>query len=513
MADKPDSKQIARAVTRMSVWGSLGHYATLVLSTLSLLVLTRLLPPEVFGAVSLAGFWIRVISVHNYLGLNQAAVTHDKSTGSLAGTFFVLQVTGFSITAGLGCLLLLTLAATRHHAPEVLIAIAALILTDAISLVANTISMLLERELQVSRISLFNLIASIFAYGLAIVLALNGLGIWSILAIGIVVATLNAGAAFWICKTRLPNLLQMKFEFDAQLAKSLLTQGAAIGLGIFLGGFATTFDNYLVGTLAGEQALGFYDRAYRIASWPNLLGGLVIGRVVFLALTKVAGNEERTQHTIRMGIWFIFLVGMPLAVALSIGAPDIVQGAYGARYAISATYLRVLALTSVSLLFNSLTFWLSTAQKDKRAIIGLQAVPAVLLLVLGSILGQMMGINGVLIAVIVAFSISLVAGLAYIAGKSGVRLLPDIILPMAVCAVAYLILQAFYATALAPGTSLSLALASVVPSIAGRSLASLMKFILLTLVTYGVCIIGICSINPRETLNRLRYLKSVWRQP
>ena len=100
---KPSTATVARMALRSTLWTTLGNYAVQLIGFVSVLWLTRLLPPEVFGTLSLATFWTGLLNLRNKLGLNYAAVQYETD-GRLLGTYFVLD--GIATVVSFGMIVL-----------------------------------------------------------------------------------------------------------------------------------------------------------------------------------------------------------------------------------------------------------------------------------------------------------------------------------------------------------------------------------------------------------------------
>ena len=180
--------------------------------------------------------------------------------------------------------------------------------------------------------------------------------------------------SFAIVRRDYPAIFRWRWQLDRALATGLLRDGIATGMAMaLLGVIAAQFDNFLVGTYVSRAELGYYDRAYRLAAWPNVLLTVAISRIAFLTIAKVKEDPERLAHTVRMSFWVAPPFGIPLALALSFAASDVVVVLYGDRWAPSAAFLRLLALASIGTAFMSISFWLAAALGGHRITIGLAA--------------------------------------------------------------------------------------------------------------------------------------------
>ncbi len=404
------TRRLARQAVRSTIWVTLGTYLNQLIGFVSVLIMTRLLTPEVFGWYSLATFWSMLLSVRAKLGLNYAAIRQPTTDGKLLGTYTVLEVIAAVSSLGLSILTGLILLALGT-ASEVVTALIVLVTVECLGVLAYPFSMALEKELQVSRLTLVGLIAATVAYAVAIGLALAGVGLWSLLAINCITSLISIIGIYRVCRQRHPQVFQFKWRYDRTLAKRLLADGVPTGLSLAaLGNIVSQFDNFLIGTFVGYATLGYYDRAYRIAHWPNLLLTVVITRIGFLTFARVQNDPPRLTHAMRLSLWVLTTLGIPMALFLLFAAPDVVLVLYGPTWSESAYYLRFLTIYSLVSPFISTGFWLAVALGHRRTLMSFTGTQAALLIFLGTLFTLRWGVLGTILAVsitmIVAFSMS-----------------------------------------------------------------------------------------------------------
>ena len=402
---------LARIAVRTAVWTSLGTYLNIAIGFVSTLVMTRILSPEVFGFFSMAIFWSSLINLRTKSGLHYAAIRQVKTDGTLLGTFLALDLIGAGASLTLSALVAIVMFGLGYPWP-VIVGLMVLMAADSVSVVVSPLNMVLEKEVQISRLTLVTISASIGAYIVAISLAILRKDIWSLLAVNAVNTIVWAGGVYWVCERRLPQALRWKWKFDKSLAMQLMKQGLPTGLSLMaLGSIVTQFDNFLIGTFVGYTTLGFYDRAYRIANWSNLLLSMVVSRIGFLTFAKVRRDLPRLTHAVRLSLWLITTLGIPITLVLVFGAADIVQILYGPRWSDSAYYLSFLTIYSLVWPVVNLGFWLSVALGHSRTTLYLTGVQAAAIVLIATPLTLRWGVSGTIagvgITMVLAFCLSI----------------------------------------------------------------------------------------------------------
>ncbi len=486
------SNNIARIAVRSTVWVGLGTYLNILIGFSATLVLTRLLGPEVFGFFSMAVFWSTLLNLRTKAALNYAAIQNPHTTGELMGTYLALDLiaAGGSLLLSILCAAVLSLLGYRE---EIIRAMVVLMIADALSVIVSPLSMVLEKELQLSRVTLNSVIASVLAYTAAIFIALNHGGLWSLLAINLVTTLASIGGIYWICKRRWPQAFVLEWRFSRDVARRLLRVGLPTGLSLAaMSSIVTQFDNFLIGTFVGYTTLGYYDRAYRIAHWPNLLLTMIIGRVGFLTFAKIQHDLPRLTHSVRMTLWALTTLGIPMALVLFFGAPDIIGILYGPSWIASTFFLRFLAIYSLFWPFVSVGFWLCIALGHTRQATILTATQALTLVVIATPLTLRFGVDGTIAGVFITMLASFGLSCYYLFRQ----------VPLSIDAV-------FRGPALAALVAIGMILMAR-QIIQWDSLAPILRLSIVGVLGPGTFGVALFALRSSEMTERIRYLRQVW---
>lgn len=491
---RPNRSALARIAVRSTVWVTIGNYLNQLVGFAATLVLTRLLSAEIFGFLSLATFWFSTLNLRPKAGLNYAAIQHPQTDGDLLGTYFALDT-----LASIGSLALSAAAAillTRAgYAPEVALLLIALTVADAINSLPGALSIALEKEMQLSRLTLMSLVISIAAYSVAVLLARAGAGVWSLAAINLLSGSLAIGGVYWVCRRRYPAALHFRWRFDAALARRLLRRGVTVGLSLTaLGAIVLQFDNFLIGTFVGYATLGFYDRAYRIASWTNLLLTTVVTRVGFLTFSKVRDDLPRLTHAVRLALWALTTLGTPIAIVLFFSAADLVGVLYGAKWSESAFFLRFLTVYSFVWPFVSLAIWLSVALGKSRVVTTLTLAQIITLVTLATPMTLWWGVNGTILGV--GITMALAFGLSCVVIFRAV--------PLSIGAT-------FGAPLIAAGIAAGVLWLLTAWSV-WSGLPPLVRLCVTGAAGFGAFLLALFGLKPAEMRERMRYLRLTWRK-
>ncbi len=478
---------LAHMAVRSTLWVALGTYANQIIGFAAVLIMTRLLSPEVFGYFALGTFWSSLINLRPKMGLQYAAIREARTDGTLLGTYLTVDVLVAILSMILSLLVALVLWPIGY-AREVSIALVVLVTFECLAATFAPLSMVLEKDFHLSRLVLVSLLASIVAYPTAIAMALMGMGIRALLAVNGLSMVVSGIGILWACWRKCPQLFAWRWQVSGDLTRRLLRRGIPIGLSLTtLSAVVTQFDNFLIGTFVSYSVLGYYDRAYRIATWPHLLLTMVVGRVAFVTFARVKEDRPRLTHAVRLSLWLLLALGIPIVLILFFGGRNIVLILYGPAWLPSVPFLQFLALYAFVWPIVNLSFWLSVALGHSRVVITLTAIQAAVLVIVGTPLTVWLGVTGTLIGVAATMVTALLLSGRYIFSQ----------LPLSPR-------EVFMAPCLAGALT-----AGVL--IGATERLGLDRFPLLHLVAIGTLCLGIFFallylLRPAETVDRIRYV-------
>lgn len=337
---------LAHRVVRGGLVVAIASYATIVIGFIATIIMARLVAPRDFGTLAIASFLFGILNVRTKIGIGQAFVHHSETNERTAGTLLTLD-----LGAGALSLLLALIAAPLlrwlGYADEVVWVTLALALIGMIDAGAGTPGILLDKNLRLGQTTTVTALSLALSYVPTFYLAWRGWGVWSLVAQSAIQTCLILLGVWWLARRDLHDVWRVRWTFDSALAKKYLRFGLVAGSAMIAGFLTTQFDNFLVGTFVGLTTLGFYDRAYRFASWPNLLISNVVARTSFFAYARLQDDRARLSKTLEMTLWIITTLALPMALVIFVTAPDLIVFLIGEQWLPSAIFLRFLVIFSL----------------------------------------------------------------------------------------------------------------------------------------------------------------------
>ena len=299
-------------------------------------VLARLLTPADFGVVALASVVLGVIRPFANVGVGPALVQRTDVTALHIRTAFTFSVV-VGLTVTMAIMAVAPLAAVVMQNPDVTPVLRWLSTGFAFRSAATTANAILQRQLDFKRQSVIETASNLLGYGaVAIVMALLGYGVWSLVWGGLVQTLLASIAQLVVARHSL------RPAFARRELGELLHFGFGSTVNACVGYVALNVDNFVVGRWIGAASLGLYSRAYSLMNLPHTFFASVMMNVLFPAFSQVQGDPARLGRAYLLVTQLTAMVAAPAMGTLAIAAPHLVQSVYGPQWAGAVIPLQIL---------------------------------------------------------------------------------------------------------------------------------------------------------------------------
>lgn len=385
-------ENVGKKAVRGAIWLWGRQIASNVVSLGTMAILARKVSPAEFGLVALTGAILNFISSFAQTGLGDYAVV-DREEGQERRRSAAFWLCALS---GVGLAVVLTAASPFigrfYHQPilPILLAIAGFrFLLMQLALVPEA---LIRRELKYDTLALRDGTLDITGSIASAILALFGLGIWSLVFPAIVVSLVRVVITFRLSRFRpraelgrdeWPRLAKYGWRMMVASASSVLVNDG---------------DSLVVGRQLGATALGVYNVAWSTTSLLMRHAATAARSVALPSFAAFGNDPERLRSAYRRMVHVLSLVTMPMHVGLFVLADDFVLTFYGHRFAGATTALRILIVFGQRRALGMPTT--SVLQVLQRTdIILFQGVATVPFYLAGIIVGSRWGITGVAVGV------------------------------------------------------------------------------------------------------------------
>lgn len=327
---------LAGRTARGFLWAMVTAGTGKVLSVAALAVAARILAPEQFGVFAFALVYVTYLDVLGDLGVGAALIYWRERVDDAAQITFLVNLA----TGALWCVATLAVApviAGYFHSPEATPILRALSLTFLIRSVGNTHDALCRKDLNFRERLLPEVGLAATKGVLIVVLALTGMGVWSL------VWGQLAGEAVWAAGLWRVVSWRPSIRWPKGLLREMLTYGREIVAINVIAAVVHHADYVVVGRMLGMEELGYYQLAYKIPEMVVLLGLWQVNTVLFPAFSKVEGPSEMAGVYVE-AMRYITLLALPAATGLFFLAEPIVLTLLGDQWTASVPIVQALSV-------------------------------------------------------------------------------------------------------------------------------------------------------------------------
>jgi O-antigen/teichoic acid export membrane protein len=371
-------------------WTLAAMLATRLVTLVGLAVLARLLAPDDFGLLAFALAYITYVTAIGDLGTGAALIYWPSRNGDAAQVTFVVGVVTGLLCLG-GTVVLAPAIAAFFDNPTgapVLIAIAWSVPIQAFG---STHDALCRKSLRFRAWFAPELALAAGKAIISVVLALAGLGVWS-LVWGHLAGHLLRTILLWTIVPWRPAL-----TMPWHMVGPMFRYGRSIVALNVLSVIVHHSDLLIVGRLLGVTALGFYQMAAKIPEMAITLLVRAVSQVLFPTLSRACAQGQDAVATYLTTLRGVGLVTIPVAVVLVMMAEPLVLVMFGPKWAPSVPALQALAVVACLRALGTPGGDLLKASGRPGVLVVLAATKAVLM-VPALVLSARAGMTGVALA-------------------------------------------------------------------------------------------------------------------
>jgi PST family polysaccharide transporter len=322
------------------MWSATQTWAVRVISFMVMIALARLVIPEAFGLVAYATVFIAFAQIFVDQGFSDAIVQFPElSHEHLDTAFWVsLLIGGFlSIVSVLAS----NTIAGFFREPQLIPVIKWLSPIFFLSAMSSVQQAILRRALAFKALTIRSLAANLISGILAVVMALKGYGVWSLVAKLLVAAIVNV-VMLWQVSDWRPG-----FRVSMKPFRELFLFGINIVGGNFVDFLSVHSDDFLIGYFLGPVTLGYYTLAYNLLIVTTDLLISVPNAVAFPLFSSMQSNPASIKQAFRQVILLQSMVAFPIFLGIAVLSSEVIVQLYGIQWIASIPVLALLMLIGV----------------------------------------------------------------------------------------------------------------------------------------------------------------------
>jgi len=323
-----------RSLAAGIAWTTGAKWSCQLISSASVVIVTRLLMPSDFGLVGMAGLYFGLLLVVTD-AIGKAVTTLRDLTGEqLAQLNTVALMSGF-----LACLISCGLAIPLGHffrSPRLPLVVVVMSTTFLVSALRTVPYSLLYRDMRFRLLSILDAIQMIVQALAMVAFAWLGFGYWTLVLGSIVGTATLAGLQLSMrpCRFAWPRFSEIDnaLTFSRHMMVSNLSWY----------GF-TNADFLVAGRMLGQAALGAYTLAWTLATFPLEKITANVSSVCYSYFSACQHDNTALRRYLRVLTEGLSIITFPATIGLALVASDFVPLVFGAKWQSTILPLEILA--------------------------------------------------------------------------------------------------------------------------------------------------------------------------
>jgi O-antigen/teichoic acid export membrane protein len=320
-------------------WTTAAAVTRSVLQVAQVAVLTRLLVPEDYGLMAIVISVMGFATIVSDLGVSSAIIQKQDTTDAQYSTLYWVNV-----LCGVGVMMLVAVvsplvAAVYGDARLVPLLIATSVSFPVIA-IGHQLKVRAEKDLRFGALARIEIISFLIAFGVAIWMAWNGLGVAALVG-SLLVNSLVGTVLAWALLARgwRPFPIWQLSEVREYLSFGAYMVGNNIANTI-----NSVADMLIGGRILGPAALGLYSVPRNLSLQVQWLLNPIVTRIAFPVMSRVQDDRARLRRIYLQVLRLTASVNAPIYAFIALFAPEITGVLFGSRWVDSAELLRILAI-------------------------------------------------------------------------------------------------------------------------------------------------------------------------
>lgn len=301
------------------------------------ILLARLLTPADFGIIGLISVVVYLSNVIGNGGLNNSLIRKDKLTADDFTSVFI-----FNITIGILLYIIIFLSsgflANFLNLPqaEVYIKVYAISIIFTAFEQIQRVKLTLELDFKTqAKITLFSVI---FSGVIALILAKNGFGVWTLIIQTIVLSIVRCSIFWYVIGWRPTG------HFKIPLLLEHLNFGYKLLLGNIIDVAYRYMFNLGIGKFYSVTDLGYYNQTTKLTEAPSITITSIVRRVNYPIISKLRNTDKCYFGNIINITSYVVSVYLPISLWLSFNSHDVILKLLGERWLGASDFLSVLSI-------------------------------------------------------------------------------------------------------------------------------------------------------------------------
>ena len=382
------SSDLKTKTFRGLIWTSIQKFGTMLISFVSNIILARLLMPSDFGCIGMLAIFISVADVIVDGGFGAALIQKRNPTREDYSTMFYWNL--FLSFALYGLLYLSAPYIARFYNMPIL---SDLLKVEGVVLIISGLGMVqrnqLRKKMHFDAFMYINLTSSILSVIVAIVMAYNGCGVWSLVAQQLVMVGIST-LLFVTTNRWRPSLVFSKKSF-----KELFSFGSFLLLSNFVNKLSGSIQGILIGKFYTPSTMGLYSQGSKLESITAGAMAQVVDQVAYPTLAMLKDDQFAMIAAMRKFKQGIAVVTFPMMICLIVVAKPLIEILFTEKWLGSAPFFQILCIAGMASCLQAINYYVVMSLGQSKAIFKMTIIRRTVgigFMILGFVIGGIWGL-------------------------------------------------------------------------------------------------------------------------
>jgi teichuronic acid exporter len=319
-------------------WSAIGRGASQTITWVMTLITIRILAPEDYGLIALCESVLMFVGYANELGLGASLIQSDRAeraeVAAMNSVFFLWNGALYACVFAAA-----PMVAAFYREPALVEVLRILGLATLILSLSVVPRSLLVRAMRFKALALTKAASGISGGAITLVLALGGMGVWS-LVVGSI-----CGAAIETVGLHLANRAGPRFGLQFRLLGPHFRFGGTVMAQRVVWLAFMRADIFVIGRLFDVRTTGLYAVGRELATLPLDRIGAAINLVIFSGFARIKNDLAQVRHFFRRGFALACLASFPVFAGISAVSDPLVRAILGAAWVGSAPVVAWMAFS------------------------------------------------------------------------------------------------------------------------------------------------------------------------
>ena len=392
-----NSPSFSNKVLKGFLWIGTGTLLGQLISWIATIIIIRLLSPSDYGLLAMAGTFTALLTMISELGMGSSIIQAPKiSENEIQKIFGIVIVT--NVLAWAICHLAAPAIALFYNERQLVSIIRVMNINFILMAFYIIPQSLFIREMNFKTKTKIDVSAQVGSAFLTLILALNGIGVWSLVT-GIITLHLIKIIGFNIARSPWLNPI-----FKIKGSENIIKFGLNVtGSRLFYYLFRQS-DGIIIGRLLGNKLLGIYSVALQLASIPGEKVLPVINQISFTSYSRIQDDIHRIKRNFLRATRAIAVLSFPLFFGMAGTAPEAIPLILGQKWKVIIIPFQLLCLSLPLQIFNpNLSRAVLAIGKPTVNLINMAIISSVM--TVAFLIGIQYGIIGICLAWVITYPV------------------------------------------------------------------------------------------------------------